>query len=471
MRSSKWNLFTPEMTKINKNYFTLRANQPANFFLFTALALCFFTESCLKENDIVGLHVLPKSDLLNVGFKDTTTLITYTVREDSVKTDGTSLNLIGSYNDPIFGKSSASVYTQLTLPSSTPSAVNFGTNLAFDSLVLILPYVDNFYGTLDAQTFKVYQLTQPLLIDSAYYSGQSALISPQPLASMNFVPAPVDSVLIGTLKYEPQLRIRLSDAFGRNILKQGGFVDNPTFQSFLQGLCIVPDNPTQASGTGAILYFNLTDPSAGMTLYYRNNTNSPGVGDTIAFTFSINNSCLHFDHFSHDYSTARSDLAKQISGADLTQGKNLTYVQSMSGLKTKITFPYIKNYAKDSTCSVNLAELILNIDPSSITGNYVPPPQLTLVREDATGKVYFIDDYFVGSTYFGGVYDPTNPYQYHFNIARYIQELMNGTLQDYGLYILVSGSAVNGNRLVLGGGGNSANKMRLRMSYTKSKIH
>jgi len=457
------------MIKITGSYSTLRTCLSANFFLFIVLLLLFF--SCRKENDTVGLKILPKSDLLNVGFKDTTTLITYTVKEDSVKTDGTSQNLLGSYNDPIFGKSSASIYTQLTLPIND---VVFGdpNSLAFDSLVLILPYVDNYYGTLEAQTFKVYQVTQPFLVDSAYYSGKALLVNPQPLATKSFVPAPIDSVVVGTVKYTPQLRIRLDNNFGHNILAYNypnGLVDNPTFLNFLQGLYIVPDNPTQSPGTGAILYFNLLDPAAGMTLYYRQNIGSPHIGDTIAFTFPINSTCVRFDHFDHDYSMVKPDFSKQINGTDLTQGKNLTYVQSMSGVKTKITFPYIKNYAKDTAVVVNQAELILNIDPSSMGGNYVPPPQLDLVREDATGKVYFIDDYFEGTTYYGGTYDPTNPYQYHFNIARYIQELMNNKLQDYGLYVVVSGSAVNGNRVVLEGGGSSSNKMRLRLSYTKVK--
>ena len=469
MKFSKWNLCMPEMIQNdNKKHSTLRANMPAIFLLLVSFLMLLFSQSCKKENSIVGKGVLPPSDMLGVVFKDTTTLITYTIREDSVKSDETSLNLLGSYNDPIFGKSSASIYTQFLLSKNIPSG--FGGELAFDSLVLILPYTGaGAYGTLDAQTVKVYQVnqpaSQPFSFDSVYYSNKNLLVNSTPLANMTFIPKPTDSVKVGTQTYKPHLRIRLDDALGQSILNHpGGFADNPTFLSFLQGLWIVPDNPTQTVGTGAILYFNLKDAFAGMTLYYRDSvlTSHP---DTLSFNF-LTNGGARLSHFDHDYNTVGSDLQKQIDGTDLTQGQNLVYVQGISGLKTKIMFPYIKNYVKDATVVVNKAELVLKIDASTVSGNYAPPPLLGLVRADASGKEYFIDDIFdEGSAYFGGVYDPAAN-AYSFNIAKYIQQLMNGKLEDYGLHLLVLGGAVNANRVVLGGGSNSANKMRLKLTYT-----
>ena len=58
----------------------------AKFFLVLLLSISISITSC-DESSVVGLDVQPANDLLNVNYQDTTTLITKTVKVDSLRTD------------------------------------------------------------------------------------------------------------------------------------------------------------------------------------------------------------------------------------------------------------------------------------------------------------------------------------------------------------------------------------------------
>ncbi|MGL5888997.1 MAG: hypothetical protein ACRC3B_03890, partial [Bacteroidia bacterium] len=77
----------------------LRALLPAALFLATLV----LPTSCKKESDI-GLGLQPGNDLLNAQLSDTITLWTKTEIDDSLRSDKTALCVIGSNNDPLFGK-------------------------------------------------------------------------------------------------------------------------------------------------------------------------------------------------------------------------------------------------------------------------------------------------------------------------------------------------------------------------------
>lgn len=474
MRCLKWNRFSPEMFRKAKRFNGLHLPRQvfgANFFLLVLALVLFLLGSCKKEKNLVGLDVLPPEDLLNPAFNDTSSLLTYTVREDSLFSDETSLNLIGSYNDPAFGKTTASAYTQLVLPDNVTN-VSFGSDPALDSLVLILPYSANYYGDkTDPQTFKVYEITQAMYKDSSYHSKRTLTTASVPIGNVTFIPKPTDSLSIASKNYAPHLRIKLDSAFGAAIIAQSPFIDNAAFLSFLKGLYIVPDNPSQTSGEGAILHFDLTNPISGMTLYYRKNKTTPLAGDTANITFQINNSAARFSHFNHDYSFASPALTSQINGTDLNQGKDLVYVQATVGVKTKLFFPHIKDWTKDGAVAVNMAELVLKV--AGDTAGYPPPSKLALVRLDELNKIYYLVDedqnqngQADASSNIGGSYNSTNK-EYRLNISQHIQQLMNGELNDYGLYLVVPGAVVSANRVILGGSDNTAYKIKLRLSTTK----
>ena len=83
---------------------------------------------------------------------------------------------------------------------------------------------------------------------------------PQILADTTVVPKPTDKVLVeGSLK-DPQLRIRLSSVLGNKFLNASGtsnLATNEDFVNFFKGLYVSIENPSQTSGQGSILHFNL----------------------------------------------------------------------------------------------------------------------------------------------------------------------------------------------------------------------
>lgn len=405
------------------------------------------------------MDVQPTDDLLNATVQDTFTLHSFIVREDSITSDETSSNLLGSYHDPVFGKTAASIYTQFATNS-----IVFGTpsDLVIDSVVLSMAYTGTHYGTLETQNVKVYQITQDFYKDSVYYSNRTLSYNTTPVANYDFIPNLTDSVKIGTINYKPQLRIRLDNTFGQNFLAQGNFADNPSFLSFFKGLYITADNPSQAVGQGAIFNVNLTDAQSKITLYYHN-TNTSVVSQ---FSFQPISTSARFTHFTHDYTG--TPIANQL--ADVSQGANLIYVQPMAGIKTKIELPYLNKLSFSNAISVHKAELVIKVDPTSVTTNYAPPAKLVVVYIDENGKSNFLSDIFEDvdgtSTYFGGTYT-SSAHEYRFNIARHVQAILSGAKGNKGLYILPTGSAVLANRMVAGGSGNATYKMKLKLTYTK----
>lgn len=431
----------------------------AKFFVAGAIALSMIATSC-NEDSPVGLDVQPKGDLLNAVVNDTASIITYTLAEDSLKTDdlpsGTAL--LGSYNDPIFGYTEGSLYTQFRLPTNSPSLS--GT---LDSIVLSLAYEGGsaVYGTTaSAQTFKVYQVIQDISLQSAYYSNQSLNIYPSPVGSITFLPNITQQVNVGGVMEKAQLRIKLDQNFGNLLMTAGpNLSSNETFTQFFKGLHIAPENGAQAPGEGALLPFTLLDSDSKLTLYYHSST------DTAEYALEVNSSAARFSRFEHNY--AGTPVQAQLANPSL--GQDLAYIQSMAGVKTKVVFPHITHFTDSGRIAVNRAELVIKADPATVTTEYPAPERLFLVPVTSTGAngdLLRWPDFEQGTAYYGGTYIAAAK-EYRFNITRYVQSIIDKKATDYGLYLLVSGAAVNPERVVIGGGSNAANSMKLRLTYTK----
>ncbi len=436
-----------------------------NFFLVIGIALFLSFSSC-KEDSVVGLGALPSGDLLNIGFVDTASIIAYSVEEDSLRASQTITSLLGSYNDPVFGEARASIYTQFRFPANV-SVNPFGNDLAFDSLVVTLPYTGVSYGDItQPQTIEVYRVTEDFYKDTAYYSNKFFTVSTL-LATQVYTPQPNTKVVIGGDTLVPHVRIKLDPTFGQQLLTDAStsMTSNDLLLAGYKGLYIKAATIGQASGEGAILYFNLLSSLARVTLYYRDSVSFGSASDTLSYGFEINSSCARVSQISHDYALAPS-ISNQL--ADSTLGQNTVFIQDPAGLKTRIFFPFINNFVGSEKISINKAELVLKQEQTISTTNYPVHANLALGQIDSTGALNYLPDYFLGlgSTYFGGEYDATSK-EYRFNIALYLQGLMDGKKQ-YGLYLLGGdGNIITANRTAIGGPKNITYPMKLRLTYTK----
>ncbi|MFH0867608.1 MAG: DUF4270 domain-containing protein [Bacteroidota bacterium] len=430
----------------------------ALYFLAAAFLFVFFS-TCEKPSE-VGLEIQPPGDKLDVVYCDTISLVTYTVLEDSIRTDETSNNLLGCYIDPVFGKNTSGFYTHIRLSSNAPA---FGTNPVVDSLILSLEYKSYYGDTLSPQWVKVYEIAEDFYKDSSYYSNRELSITGDVLASKTFYPLPTDDVYIGGDTLSAQLRIRLDTTFGHNILNAAAgspqLTDNTGFLEYFKGLYVTA---LPIGGTGCIMSFDLLSYLSNVTLYYHNADN-----DSLKYIFVIDESSARFNHFNHsNYLYADPYLRSEIYG-DTAKGDSLLYLQGMAGLKIRIQYPYLTDLVKNGRVAINKAELIIPVeDYNTSLEDFVPPEKLVLI-EEKDGNIRFLLDQYEGAAYYGGTYDATNK-QYKFNIARHVQQVIDGIKENIGLSLVVytADRPNKANRVVIKGSKRTEN-LRLLVTYTK----
>jgi hypothetical protein len=427
--------------------------QRRKLFFITFLTFTVLILSCKKESDIIGLELQPESEILNAVFTDSTTLITYPIREDSVRSDGRVMpfnNLLGSYTDPVFGMTKASFYSQFRLTSSN---VSFD-QVQLDSIVLSLAYAGYYGDTSTAQTISIYKMTEPIHSDTNYYSNSEFTIDNNPVGTITFLPRPNTDVQLVDTSLGPHIRITLDNSFGNEILNagSGNLINNEAWLQFLPGLYISAE---EVLSNGAILYINYASALTRLSLFYSD------TAQQHVYDFRITAQAARVNSYKHDYSS-------MISFNDTVQGGITTYVQSMGGVKTKVIFPHLKELSKSGPIAINKAELIIQVESGS-DGTYAPHDRLTLFASDSSGKNVVLPDQIasVTSGFFGGEYN-SGTKEYKFNIPRYAQQLVNENRENYGLFLLASGAASNANRSIVGGGSNPGpSKMKLKITYTR----
>jgi hypothetical protein len=420
-------------------------------------ALCFLGLTLLNACKKTGeLSPAFSEGELNAKHTDTITVYSATERDDSVRTFGVSKSVFGSYNDPVFGLTTASFYTQLGL---TTSSLEFPTGTVIDSVVLKLAYTDLYANAEQSMQISVQELSEAFVDEGDYFNFTRLETAAELLGSTTFVPNLADTFTVDSIEREPHVRIALDKGLGDRLLGHGPFQDNADFTSFFKGLYVQTDtNKVLASGDGTLLYFNLLSASSRLVVYFHY-TGEGGVVQNSQYPFGVTTTTPRYNHFNHHYEG--TEVEQAIGKVDV----QLNYVQPLAGVKTKITFPFIRELVKDRNIVVNKAELFINVNESS-NDFYAAPARLVMLIKDASGTDVFVPDFFEGTSYFGGSFD-INTQRYRFNIARYIDGLINEKIDDQGLFLIVSGNAVNANRLILNSGRNQTNGIKLRLTYTQ----
>ncbi|MBI5218548.1 MAG: DUF4270 family protein [Bacteroidia bacterium] len=422
-------------------------------FLFLGLVVLL---GCKKDPSTIGLNVQPPGDRIISINQNTTNVSAWTFGEEPITSDERTLNLLGCYMDPIFGKSSASIVTQFRLSSSN---VSFGAITKIDSVVLSLAYCRRYGDTLSPQKrqrIKVFGLIRghekPIKVSDTLYS--------------NF---PVNNYTDSTKKYadiflthsisssDSVLRIKLDTLLADAILRTDAtnLVTPDLFSEYVfQGLYIYSDS---LSPGAFIMYFNLLSSKTKLSLYYN--------GSTTPYNLVINNYCARATLFQHNNTTAPFYSYKNDTTSVNNDKTDYVYTQSMGGVRTKLKFPSLSTWKDSGNIAINKAELLLKVDEVSI-GCYEPPTRLLLLAVDQNGKYKFVDDYLKNKKYFGGYYN-SDLKSYKFNVPVYIQNIISGKQKDYGLFVIPESNRVSGNRVVIKNYANNGHLIKLNLTYTK----
>src|SRR5688572_11252204 len=93
----------------------------------------------------MSADVQPESDILNAIYSDSTTFQINTIKNDSSRSFQDQFKYLGSNQDPVFGRTNASIYTNFSMPSGVTN-VSFGEDVVLDSAEFILTFTQNFVG-------------------------------------------------------------------------------------------------------------------------------------------------------------------------------------------------------------------------------------------------------------------------------------------------------------------------------------
>lgn len=417
-------------------------------------------QSCKKEDSDVGLGLQPEDDLLNATLVDSFTIQTFTELEDSSRTDELSNCLLGSYVDPVFGKTTSTIYTQLGL--ATPGiSVDMGITTV-DSVQLQIRY-SGYYGELDAQTFTVQRINQQFYKDTTHYSSTTFTTDGVELMKPGFetvTPNTTANVVVGTDTLNPLLLLHLNTSVGVDILNSaagGSLASETAFNNFFFGLRIGVNNVSQPVNSGAILYFNMTDAQTRMVVYYTEGSTQKQL------VLPVGTSQARFSHFTHDYTGTA--IESQLATPSL--GQKFFYTQSMAGVHSIINIPgldNIKNLGKNII--INKAELYLPVE-YFITAPYTPATANFLVYKKSDGAYAATYDQLADYTTYGGLYSDSKK-AVVYNIGRHVQRIVRGDIENLGFKIVNGSSSVACSRNIYGGQQSSnREKPYLKVYYTK----
>ncbi|MEX1132372.1 MAG: DUF4270 family protein [Flavobacteriales bacterium] len=432
-----------------------------------ALLLIVLASGCKKPEEDLGLDILPGDPL---GTRvETTPVHAFTFEPEAIRTSGLTRNVLGSYLDPVFGSVQAGIVAQLRLSSNNVGAGQDNTGLVADSMVLALGFdgINFAYGNLNAQSFQVHELSEALSIDSTFTTDLVPEFLPEDLVAdrgRRITPRPFTKPFIGGDSLQPQVRIRLDKMLAQRILDAFGtpaLVDNAAFLEFFKGVYITADNGAQIPFQQGILYFNLLSATSKATVYYRN-TLEPEPTPRF-FDLAINQTSVRYSVVAHDHAQA-IDAGLGLALADSTLPAQQVYVQALGGLRAGLRFPELRSYAGQGLV-VAKAELVVPV-PGTFNPYLSPPAQLFIFRQDTvTGTDIFLPDQVAGSGNIDGNYRP-NAKEYRFNITRYIQGVITGTIPDTGVELVPGSNGITANRVVLAGPAHPEEPMRLDLTFT-----
>ncbi|TGV02305.1 DUF4270 domain-containing protein [Flavivirga rizhaonensis] len=119
--------------------------------VFLLIALSFI--ACDKEFSVIESGVLGKGNANFLTDSMEVPITAYNKKLNTLQINNLSSNLLGFFDDPEFGQTTASIVTQVTPTSFNPT---FGVDPVIDSVVLSIPYFSKIIGSnTDGNTYSI----------------------------------------------------------------------------------------------------------------------------------------------------------------------------------------------------------------------------------------------------------------------------------------------------------------------------
>lgn len=370
----------------------------------------------------------------------TSEVIAYNQTTGAVQTNNLPVNTFGFYNNPAFGKTTASFFTQIGLTTNNPTFININT-ITIDSVYAYVPYystflntdtdtgdstfeLDSIYGTnkiklsLHRSNF-IYQEFDPssgLQQPMKYYSDQQTLVepdntdllfekddfevSPQQIKLLKNAGTPEEAV---KERLAPGMFLDLTEnnatkkAYFKQLLVNGinsnSFANNNTFRNYFKGLFFKAQPATSSPNDGTLVQMNFGQGK--ITIVYHDQTSSTDVTAVRkTLNFNLNGNTINFLNDNLNNPLINGNLITGDSNLVLKGGNGSMAVIDLFGGNTNATSTELNNM-RNQNWLVNEATINFTIN-TPLIGTTSPEPNRILLY-NLTDKKPIIDYY----------YDPT----------------------------------------------------------------
>ncbi|TWO32177.1 DUF4270 domain-containing protein [Seonamhaeicola sediminis] len=363
-----------------------------------AIILLFVTSfiACDKEFYVLDSDVLGKDNANFDTDENTLPILSFNKKLDSVQINNLPSNLLGFYEDPEFGATTASVITQILPTSFNP---DFGEEPIIDSVVLSIPYFsrvigvdeitgnsrysisDSLYGNENAQIkLSIYQneyflrdfnpdnLGEQQNYFSYAGSGTTDNFARTDNSIINF--DNFKGALIKDISFTPSseaielweisgtdttksitppaLRIMLDPLFWKTTIidKQGSadLSNANNFKNYFRGLYFKAEN---IGGDGNMALLNFGSSDAQITIYYTRKSGDSRIKASYAFNFNGKRLNTFINNFNYP-----------IPEGDRTNGDEKLYLKGVEGgMATVDLFHGLVEYTDDNNNTSNIPAL------------------------------------------------------------------------------------------------------------------
>lgn len=431
--------------------------------------------SSCQSADEVEADFLNDSDLLNANFVDTLSINATLRKSKPINLSAAQSNnvfLLGGLDDPIFGKSNASLCMQFTLGTGENN-LTFDSIPQLDSVVLSLAYTSGVtYGYAEEpQSFNVYELTDSLVFVNAdevvQYFTDTVCTVDQLVGSATVI-FDRDSIvqMDTTLAPANVINIKLDNELGEKFINAGKesndsvFFNIVSFLEFFKGLAVVPEE-----GNTAIASFNLLDPNTQLSFYYKaflpgRDTLSERKKSFLVRAITGTSKVLALNEFKHDFTGSEPQTILD-NGGEVT---DIGYIKSMAGLEMVIDIPGLFELGD---VFINKADLEINNILTDVTLdsiNFPQPPRISYEVNDNVG-----DPLYDGSGIVSVVTDSlsgTRMNQYNVPLSLSLQGLLEQGKGNGELIIKIQDSPLNPYRIIVNGPEAESFPMKLKLHYT-----
>lgn len=417
--------------------------------ILTSLFIACDKDFATIESDIVNNDNATNFDTSSRDFD----VIAYTKPLPAVQTNSLPVNLLGIYNDPIYGQTTGNIVSQLRPALLDP---DFGTNVVLDSVVLSIPYfstpieissggvttyeLDSVFGN-SSMKLSIYESnyflrdfdpTSSINDAQAYYSNQTTGTSPIGDAQLegtllyqndDFIPSDsqiqlkdADGEITGYSA--PALRISFTDTpnidywtedlsyWNNKIIAKSGqpeLSNVNNFNDYFRGLYFKVED---TNGSGSMSLLNLASTNASITLYYTKDSTTSS-NDPVQATFVLNFTGNQANFLSNDFVFPNGDETLGDEKLYLKGGEgSIAVVKLFNGedIDDDILFNNFESFKNEfvemdedgkfikSKKLVNEANLVFYVDQPSVASLAEEPDRIYLY--DMNNNTPIVDYYY-----------------------------------------------------------------------------